>query len=133
MNFFTKVQTKRCVRVHTKECIVCNKKREVSKLFTMKVRPSKLANYHLLARSHNMTLSKMIKDFLDGKKLPKQKIYRSTNRFIKTVDPKLIREISAIGNNLNQISRRVNSREIFDVRMSLVSIEKKLERLLDAR
>ena len=118
--------------MHVEEYIVCDKKREVSKLFTMKVRPSKLVNYHLLARSYNMTLSKMIKDFLDGKKLPKQKIYRSTNRVVKIVDPQLIREISAIGNNLNQISRRVNSREIFDVQMSLVSIEKKLKRLLDA-
>ena len=111
---------------------MCNKQREVSKLFTMKVRPSKLANYHLLAKSYNLTLSKFIKDFLDGNELPKQKRYQSSNRVIKTADPKLIREVSAISNNLNQISRRVNSQEIFDVHMSLVAIEKKLERLLNA-
>ena len=77
-----------------------------------------------------MTLSKLIKNFLDGQELPKQNKIKP--KPVPKVDPKLIFQISAIGNNMNQISRKVNENQKFDVILELVSIEAQLERLLSA-
>jgi len=99
-----------------------------TKLFTMKIPQSKLEHYKNAAKLYDLPLSQLIQRLLDGEPLPKQR----KKRQIPKADPELIRQISAIGNNLNQISRRVNQGDKFDVVPHLVSIEKQLEQLLDA-
>ena len=59
-------------------------------------------------------------------------VKKTRKRKYSDVNPLLIREINAIGNNLNQISRRVNENQKFDVVVELASIEAQLESLLNA-
>ena len=94
------------------------------KLFTMKVSPDQLDRYRELAKAHGISLSRLIKNKLDEVELPK----RSTSN---KADPDLIREIARIGNNLNQIARRCNSGDRFNVLAELRIIEKQLEEILD--
>ena len=50
---------------------------------------------------------------------------------IKEGGTELVRELKAIGNNINQIARKVNSGEIRDCTMQLVQIQKNLEELTE--
>jgi hypothetical protein len=98
------------------------------KLFTMKIQPEKLDEYKLKAKSYQIPLSTLIKKLLDEEELPEPvqpKIIKT-----RTADPELIRQVAAIGNNLNQISRRVNQGENLDVAIELRAIEQCLEELL---
>ena len=104
-----------------------------SKLFTMKVKAEVLASWHQFAKSRNKPLSDIIKLLMSNQKLPKKvKIRQQSKRKYSAVDPTLLFEINAIGNNINQLSRRVNEGQKFDVLIVLKSIEQQLERLLDA-
>lgn len=95
------------------------------KLLTMKVSQEEKSKWQDLAKSHKMSLAELIRSKLDNTKPMK-------GTKTKTADPKLLRELNAIGNNLNQISRRVNENQKLDVVMELASIEAQLERLLNA-
>jgi len=107
---------------------VSEKTKEPIKLFTMKLPQSKLERYKHFAKSYDLPLSHIIQKLLDDEPLPKRIRQKSTLK----ADPELIRQIAAIGNNLNQISRRVNQGDKFDVTVHLLSIEYQLERLLHA-
>lgn len=96
-----------------------------NKLFTMKVTEEEKAAWQDLANSHNCSLAELVRQKLNDTK-PK-KIQK-----IKIVDPALLRELNAIGNNINQISKRINEKQKFDAIILLASIEEKLERLLNA-
>jgi hypothetical protein len=96
-----------------------------TKLFTMKVTDAEKSQWQTLAKSHRVSLSELVRQNLNQTK-PK-KIHRP-----KTVDPELLRAINAIGNNLNQISRRLNEGQKFDAVIELSAIEEKLERVLHA-
>ena len=103
------------------------------KLFTMKVAPELLKKWHHFAKSKEMPLSDVIKKLMNGEKLPENvPPKKEPKRKFSNVDPILIREINAIGNNLNQISRRVNEGQKFDAIIHLQSIEKQLEKLINA-
>lgn len=103
------------------------------KLYTMKVEQEVLEKWHEFAKSKNKPLSDIIKLLMSNQKLPKKiKQRQEPKRKYSTVNPKLLFEINAIGNNINQISRRVNESQKFDVLIELQSIEQKLERLLNA-
>jgi len=91
----------------------------------MKVAESEKEEWQLLAKSHQVSLSELIREKLKNVKSVKK-------RKVKTVDPELLRAINSIGNNLNQISRRVNENQKFDVVVELSSIEQQLERVLNA-
>ena len=101
-----------------------------TKLLTMKVDEAEKEKWQKLAASYNMSLSELIRNRLNNLEMPPQ----PKKRKIKTpkVDPELIRQVAAIGNNLNQIARRVNQGEKFDIVIELRSIEIQLERLLNA-
>jgi len=103
-------------------------KKEATKLFTMKIPQSKLLKYKKLAELHDLPLSQLIQKLLDGQDLPK----RVRPRKVPTADPELVRQIAAIGNNLNQIARRINRGDKFDVVPHLLTIEYALKDLLDA-
>ena len=103
------------------------------KLFTMKVEPELLAKWHHFAKSKNKPLSDIIKLLMSGEELPKSvPVKKEPNRKYTQVDPLLLREINAIGNNINQISRRINEGQKFDAVIELSSIERQLEHLLNA-
>ena len=106
-----------------KVCIQMSTKK--NKLFTMKVTDAEKSAWQNLAKSHKVSLSELVRQSLNQTK-PK-KVHR-----VKTVDPELLRAINAIGNNLNQISRRINEGQKFDAVIELASIEDKLERVLHA-
>ena len=91
----------------------------------MKVSDAEKSEWQTLAKSHRLSLSELVRQKLNDTK-PK-KMHR-----VKTVDPELLRAINSIGNNLNQISRKLNEGQKFDAVLELVSIEEKLERVLDA-
>ena len=106
-----------------KVCIQMSDKK--TKLFTMKVTDAEKLEWQTLAKSHKMSLSELVRQNLNQTK-PKKAHHA------KTVDPELLRAINAIGNNLNQISRRINEGQKFDAVIELASIEDKLERVLHA-
>jgi hypothetical protein len=91
----------------------------------MKVTDTEKSEWQTLAKSHRVSLSELVRQKLNDTK-PK-KTWR-----VRTVDPELLRAINAIGNNLNQISRRINEQQKFDAVVELASIEEKLERVLNA-
>jgi hypothetical protein len=102
--------------------------RKKMKLYTMKIQPEKLNEYKLKAKSYQIPLATLIKKLLDEHELPEP----VQPKIIKTrkADPELVRQLSGIGNNLNQISRRVNQGENLDVAIELRAIEQSLEELL---
>ena len=104
------------------------KSKDPTKLFTMKIPQSKLENYKELAARFDLPLSQLIQKVLDRQELPK----RVRPKKVPTADPELVRQVAAIGNNLNQIARRLNSGDKFDVVPHLVAIEDQLEQLLNA-
>ncbi len=109
------------------------KKTKNLKLFTMKVEENQLEKYRQYAKDKNRPLAKIIKSLLDNERLPEKPNFKKEPiRKYNNVNPELIRQLAAIGNNLNQIARRVNQKEKFDVIPHLVSIESQIEKLLDA-
>lgn len=91
----------------------------------MKVTQSEKTEWQTLAKSHHLNLSELVRQKLNDTK-PKKA------QRVKTVDPELLRAINSIGNNLNQISRRINEGQKFDAVLELQSIEAKLESVLNA-
>ena len=110
-----------------------SKNGEPTKLFTMKVKESELEKFHQFAKSRGKPLSEIIKTLLRNQPLPEAVPKKNTpKRKYTEVDPKLIFQLSAIGNNLNQIARRLNSGEKVKVLPVLLSMEQELERLRNA-
>jgi len=104
-----------------------------SKLFTMKVKQDQLDRYKSFAKSKGLHLSELIKKLLDDQPLPDdvpQK--KKPKRRYENVDPKLLRQIGAIGNNLNQIARKLNKDESVETDALLYAIEKHLEEIINA-
>ncbi len=99
------------------------------KLFTMKVDELEKKQWQQIAKSRDVSLAELIRRYLDGLPTPKKK--RQPKPVIN-VDTDLLFQLSGIGNNINQISRRVNQCDRFDVVIELRSIEIQLERLLHA-
>ena len=91
----------------------------------MKVTESEKSEWQILAKSYGVSLSELVRQKL-SLTIPVKK------KRVKTVDPELLRAINSIGNNLNQISRKLNEGQKFDAILELASIEEKLERVLDA-
>ena len=92
-----------------------------NKLLTMKVTESEKIKWKAKADDYQITLSELIRNALN-------RVRPNT----KTANKDLLRAINSIGNNLNQISRKVNQNESIDVPMALISIERQLERILNA-
>lgn len=98
----------------------------MSKLFTMKVSDEQLQLYKSKAEAADLPLSTYIKTLLENS-TPRKK-----RRRYEPVDPQLLRQVAAIGNNINQIARRLNAGDRFDVLPVLMSIEQELQELVDA-
>jgi len=94
-----------------------------TKLLTMKVTQEEKEEWQKLAASYNMSLAQFIRTQINNKPIKNKKVV------YKKADPELIRAITAIGNNLNQIARKINTNEKIDVLIQLRNIEKRLEKL----
>ncbi len=68
----------------------------------IKVRVNSDEEIELLKRANNIPLSKFMREFCLGNELP-------SNSISVTADPKLIAQLSSIGNLLNQALRLANS------------------------
>jgi len=105
----------------------------MTKLFTMKVEESTLQKYHFFAKQKGKPLATIIKLLLDKQPLPndvpKQK---KVKQKYTNVDPKLLFQIAAIGNNLNQIARKLNAGESVELLAHLVKIEEQLKEIINA-
>lgn len=101
----------------------------------MKVDEMTLASWHEFAKSKQMHLSNVIKRLMSNEELPKNiRLKKEPKRRYSKVNPLLLRELNAIGNNINQISRHMNTyeHEKFDAIILLSCIEQQLERVLHA-
>ncbi len=68
----------------------------------IKIRVNSEEEKELLNRANNIPLSKYMREFCLGNELPSHAV-------TKTADPKLLKELSAIGNLLNQAMRVANT------------------------
>ena len=100
------------------------------KLLTMKVDQVEKLRWQKLAKSFGVSLAELIRVRLDDLELPKQN--KIKHKQAPEVDPVLMRKISGAVNNLNQISRRVNEGQKFDVALELASIDAHLEEIRNA-
>ena len=94
-------------------------------------------------RTRNKCLSIRLNDSEYRKVMEKMNKTRLTQRefvvsalleyqiIVKVGGTELVRELKAIGNNINQIARKVNSGEIRDCTMQLVQIQQNLEELTE--
>lgn len=101
-----------------------------SKMFSLKVSPEEIDKWRELARDHDIPLSELIRVRLADTQ-PASRPRPKSHFLPPKVDHKLILQVAAIGNNLNQIARRVNSGEKVSVLTELVAIEKSLTDLVD--
>lgn len=99
----------------------------MKKLFTMKIDSQTLDEWKSKADAAGISVAELIRQSVAG-----QKIRRTEKPAIKKADPALLRQIAAIGNNLNQIARRCNAGDRFDVLLELRSIEERLQELVEA-
>lgn len=98
----------------------------------IKIRLSTDEHQNLLDRSGGEALAKWMREYCLGAELNKPK---KSRRPPPKADPELIRHIAIIGNNLNQLARRVNSVGIdnsVELLVQMASVEKALSVLLEA-
>ena len=103
--------------------------KEKKTLFTLKIEPSLLNEWKAKANAASVSVAELIRRSVAGQKIECRPAVR--HRPPPKVDPDFIFQVAAIGNNLNQIARRVNSGESFDVLVELASIEKQLSELVE--
>ena len=88
-----------------------------------------------LAEENEVTIAQYIRQNLDLEldKNDTRKIYKMHEKVThKKEDPKLIYELSKIGNNLNQIARNLNSKKDvnnIEILQTLIEIEKSIKRI----
>jgi vacuolar-type H+-ATPase subunit I/STV1 len=77
----------------------------------------------------NISMSEYVRQHLDAKIDDVRTPKKSYKKYIAT-DPNLLYEINKIGNNLNQIARKINQGESLDLFILLTNIEQKLNELI---
>jgi len=93
----------------------------------MKMTADEKMRYSEIAKSYNMKLSQFFRSLIEKKEIANQKI------IYKKTDPKVLRMLAGIGNNLNQIAKKINSNpnlttiEKVEFLRQLRGIEKRLE------
>lgn len=70
----------------------------------IKIRATEIEYRELIARSQKPRLAEWMREFCLGAKVPK-------SNTIPQIDPKLLRQLAGMGNNLNQIARSLHSQE----------------------
>jgi len=95
-----------------------------NKLFTIKVSDDEIANWRKISNLSGMTMADFVRTFFE-----KQQVVKIAKPPIK-VDPALLREVGAIGNNLNQIARKLNEGQKIEVLITLTSIQNHLQHIV---
>jgi uncharacterized protein (DUF1778 family) len=90
-------------------------------LITMKVTPDERELFKQKADEAGLTLTDFIKSLVLEKKVKYQKVVK--------VDDRLLRELNAWGNNLNQIARKINQDEKIDILPLLLEIKENLDEI----
>lgn len=98
----------------------------------IKIRVNSEEEKELLRRANNIPLSRYMREFCLGNELPSHAV-------TKTADPKLLKDLSAIGNLLNQAMRIANSEfkggypvNVMRLTLLIERTQKSLEALEDA-
>jgi hypothetical protein len=110
------------------EKIVAKKKyipKPPKKLLTMKVSDDEKIRWKKIAEIEGVSLSELIRSYLNKHEPRKPKTF-------KVADPDLIRQLNGLGNNLNQISRKLSYKNKLENILTLRRIEKVLQRIADA-
>jgi len=87
----------------------------------MKVTPEERELFKQKADEAGLTLTDFIKSLVLEKKVKYQKVVK--------VDDRLLRELNAWGNNLNQIARKINQDEKIDILPLLLEIKENLDEI----
>ena len=95
----------------------------------MKIEPSLLNDWKAKGSAAGISVAELIRRSVAGQEIECRPMPR--HRPPPKVDPDFMFQIAAIGNNLNQIARRVNSGESFDVLVELSAIEERLAELVE--
>jgi len=98
-------------------------------LFTQKVDEDTLNDWKRKAAAAGISVAELIRRSVSGQSIDCRPAPR--HRPPPSVDPELIRQVAGIGNNLNQIARRLNSGEKLDALPYLVAIERELSELVE--
>lgn len=101
------------------------------RLLRVRCTATELTRWQLIADTRDETLSGMVRALLNG--TPPR-----SRRFVPRADPRLIRQIACVGNNMNQIARAVNAAHVAgarahagDILSELAIIERQLGQLVD--
>ena len=85
------------------------------------------------ALANNQTIAQFIRDKLDInlKEKPRTRKMRSDKKEVIKADPQLLYHLSKIGNNLNQISKHLNSGNAVDrvVLNTLIEVKEEIKKL----
>ena len=108
---------------------MAKKRKDKPVKMTVKVSPDVYAKWKSKAKFLGITLSDMVRQAVDKGEIVGR---RKCGRRYAPVDPLLIRELASMGNNLNQIARKLNMGTDPDTNMleSLKEIEKRLKEIL---
>lgn len=99
---------------------------------TLRVRcdGSDLTRWSNLAEAYDESLSAMVRRLLD-------QVPHRPRRSLPSVNPRLLREVACVGNNMNQIARAINAANVAgartcgaDILTELAIIERQLSKLL---
>jgi len=96
----------------------------------MRIPLSKYEKFKNMSKHFDMPLSKMFIQVLDGELKDVKKI-KPKRKSLPKADPELLRQLAGIGNNLNQLTRRVNQGEKIEVLPYVITIEQKMEELIE--
>jgi len=105
------------------------RKKIKTKMFSMKVSPEELDSWRVMARDHRISLTELIRIRLADTQPAAQPVVK--RRPPPSVDERIVFQVAAIGNNLNQIARRCNSGERLAVLGELTEIERDLLWLIE--
>jgi len=102
--------------------------KEKTQLFTMRIPLSKYQKLKEASKYFDMPISKMFMRAVEQKdfNIPKHRKRKEPPK----ADPQLLRQLAGIGNNLNQIAKRLNKGEKLEVLPHLLSIEREFDEII---
>jgi hypothetical protein len=104
---------------------MAKKSKPPMKIFPIKVSAEELAAWRAIAGAAGLPVAEMVRQAVRDATI----VARRSSPPPPQVDPRLIQQLAAIGNNLNQIARRVNTGERFAVLIELRRIADQLDRI----
>lgn len=103
-----------------------------AKFIKIRVTETERLEWQQKAKDMGMTLADYMRTLADQKVTGISPVQPVKNRKFAPVDPALLRQIAWIGNNLNQIAKRVNEGDKTDLAEHLISIDRQLKEIANA-